>query len=197
MYKIAGAEGKYGRFCKLTLELMRLVINSKIFLLVIVLFTYSCRHKKDLAKTHTKESNDPNPLKEKLGLSSREIKDSKLYRFVDDWYGTPYKYGGCVKTGVDCSCFTNILFESVYGRKTPRSAGEISKECERIKLEKIKQGDLVFFITNGKSISHVGVYLRDNKFVHASTSKGVIISDLNETYYKKYFHSAGRLKHAS
>ena len=64
-------------------------------------------------------------------------------------------------------------------------------------MEKIKQGDLLFFKTNGNSISHVGVYLKNNKFVHASTSKGVMINDLEETYYKKYFYSAGRLKHTS
>jgi len=179
---------------------MRFLLNSKILLVTLVLFAYSCRHKKDLAKTHDKDvhkTGDTNPVKEKLGLSNKEYKDSKLFRFIYEWYGAPYKYGGCVKTGVDCSCFTNNLYEAVYGRKTPRSAGDIHKECDKINTEKLREGDLVFFITNGKSISHVGVYLRANKFVHASTSKGVIISDLNEAYYKKYYHSAGRLKHSS
>jgi lipoprotein Spr len=168
-----------------------------------ILFTWSCRHKKDITKKidagkkdSAVKSSDSNPLREKLGLSNKEIKSSKLYKFVDDWYGVPYRYGGCVKTGVDCSCFTNNLFEAVYGRKTPRTAGEIYRECDKVNIEKVKQGDIVFFKINGNSISHVGVYLKDNKFVHASTSKGVMINDLNETYYKKYFYSAGRLKHS-
>jgi murein DD-endopeptidase / murein LD-carboxypeptidase len=137
-----------------------------------------------------------NPLEQKLGLSKKEIKHSKLYSFVNDWYGTPYKYGGCQKTGVDCSCFTDILYENVYGTKTARTAGEIYKSCDKINPDKLKEGDLLFFITSGKSISHVGVFLKNEKFVHASTSKGVIISDLKEPYYKKTFYSAGRLKHS-
>ncbi|MDX2171584.1 MAG: NlpC/P60 family protein [Bacteroidota bacterium] len=184
-------------------------MKSKQLKLVILLFTllvnFACRHKKELTKkntvvkkdnvkndTSTKHSN--NPLQEKLGLSNKEIKSSKLYVFINDWYGVPYKYGGCKKTGVDCSCFTDNLFLQVYGKKIGRTAGEIYKECEKIKVEKLEEGDLVFFITNGKSISHVGVYLKDNKFVHSSTSKGVVISDLNEAYYKKCFYAAAKLK---
>lgn len=161
-----------------------------------------CRHKKETyndnsVKTHPSNSKtDGSSVKEKLGLSSKEIKESKLYRYVDEWYGTPYKYGGCQKNGVDCSCFTNNLYAAVYGRKLPRSAGDMYKECDKVSMEKIKQGDLLFFKINGNSISHVGVYLKGTKFVHASTSKGVIISDLNEAYYKKYFYTAGRPKHS-
>ncbi len=174
------------------------------FLLFILLINFACRHKKDLVKKNTivkttDEKKDTTPktsnyVQEKLGVSNKEIKHNKLYLFVNDWYGTPYKYGGCQKTGVDCSCFTDNLFENVYGKKLGRTAGEIYKACEKIKTEKLQEGDLIFFITNGKSISHVGVYLRDNKFVHSSTSKGVVISDLNEAYYKKCFYAAAKLK---
>jgi cell wall-associated NlpC family hydrolase len=162
----------------------------------------ACRHKKDLVKkknTQPKETiatNTPvnNTLQDKLGLSKNEIKSNKLFLFIDDWYGVPYKYGGCQKTGVDCSCFTNNLYQTVYGKKIGRSTGDIYKDCEKIKTENLQEGDLVFFITNGKSISHVGVYLRNNKFAHASTSKGVMVSDLTETYYKKCFYAAAKLK---
>jgi hypothetical protein len=177
---------------------MRPVKNNHILLLALLLVTCSCRHKKDLVKGDVKKndvkSGIGNPVREKLGLSEKEIRESKLYRFVNEWYGVPYKYGGCQKSGVDCSCFTNNLYEQVYGHKTARTAGEIFRNCDKVSMGKIRQGDLLFFIINGKSVSHVGVYLRDNKFVHASTSKGVIISDLDEPYYKKYFHSAGRIK---
>lgn len=162
--------------------------------LVFLLMLSSCRHNKDATRTSEHSNKNWN---EQIGLSKKDVKESKLYRFVDQWYGVPYKYGGCQKSGVDCSCFTSNLFSEVYGRKLGRTAGEIYKETEKISAGKMREGDLVFFIINGKSISHVGVYLKDNKFVHASTSKGVIISDLNESYYKKYFHSAGRIKKES
>lgn len=170
-------------------------------LLLSLVFT-ACKHKKKVIKTNdstTKNETKTTPSKssvveEKLGMTKKEISKSSLYSFVAEWYGTPYKYGGCEKTGVDCSCFTNILYNKIYNKKIGRSTAEIYKEVEKIKVEKIQEGDLIFFITNGKSISHVGVYLKDNKFVHASNSKGVMINDLSEAYYKKTFHSVTRYK---
>lgn len=171
---------------------------------LIALFFASCRHKKEVQLTainKTPSTKTPNTktgssVQEILGVSNKEVKNSKLYSFINEWYGAPYKYGGCRKSGVDCSCFTDILYERVYGYKAARTTAEIFKGCDKVNMKSIKEGDLLFFITNGRSISHVGVYLKSSKFVHASTSRGVIISDLNEAYYKKNFHSAGRLKHS-
>jgi len=133
-------------------------------------------------------------LAKKVGLSEKEIYNNRLFVFIDDWYGVPYKYGGCLKTGIDCSCFTNLLYDKVYNKKTGRSADEIYKACEKITLNEVREGDLLFFKINGTVVSHVGVYLRNNMFVHSSTSKGVVISSIEEAYYKKFFHSGGRLK---
>ncbi|MBK9284558.1 MAG: C40 family peptidase [Sphingobacteriaceae bacterium] len=174
---------------------MKLFKHIAIFSFAIALVFSSCKSKKDLSK---KTVSTPSvSWKESLNLSSRDVKHSKLYSFIDEWYGVPYKYGGCKKSGVDCSCFTDNLYAEVYGNKLGRTAGEIHKSCEKISKHKLEEGDLVFFIINGRSISHVGVYLKDNKFVHASTKRGVIVSDLDEAYYKKYFYSAGRYKKES
>lgn len=172
------------------------------FLFLLLLFFVACKHKKKSIKTNTTSNTEiktntgnTSAVEEKLGITKKEILKSNLYSFIAEWYGTPYKYGGCEKTGVDCSCFTNILYNKIYNKKIGRSTADIYKEVEKIKLEKLQEGDLVFFVTNGKSISHVGVYLKDDKFVHASTTKGVMINDLKETYYQKTFHSATRYKH--
>ena len=169
-----------------------------ILVFCILIVGYSCRHKKDAIKTVNKPkapvTTGAAAFKEKMGISNKEIKENKLYSFISEWYGVPYKYGGCEKSGVDCSCFTINLFEKVYGVKMPRTAGEIYKECEKINLDKAKEGDLIFFKINSNSITHVGVYLRDKKFVHASTSRGVLVNSLTETYYQKYFYSAGKRK---
>ena len=135
-----------------------------------------------------------NDLQQKLGLSSREIKENKLYSFINEWYGVPYKYGGCQKTGVDCSCFTNILYEKIYSKKISRSAAEKYNQCDKISYEDAKEGDLFFFKIGGNSVTHVGVFLKNKYFVHSSTSKGVIINNLEEAYYKKYFFCAGKMK---
>ncbi len=83
-------------------------------------------------------------LKRILGISSKEIKKNELYLFIEDWYGTPYKYGGCKKTGVDCSCFTNILYEEVYHKKLFGNADALYKSSDKISLSRAKEGDLVF-----------------------------------------------------
>lgn len=185
---------------------------KKILVILFPVFLFgfaACKHRQKESKTSTKkvahtknqikkqtEQNPPSAtasLEQKLGISHKEVKGSKLYSFVEDWYGVPYKYGGCQKNGVDCSCFVSILCENVYNKKLPRTAVDMFKDCEKVGVEDAKPGDLFFFKINGNNISHVGVYLRKNYFVHSSTSKGVIVNSIDEAYYKKYFFCAGRI----
>jgi murein DD-endopeptidase / murein LD-carboxypeptidase len=176
--------------------------------LTLLLFVYSCRHRKvEVAATAkpkappAKATTGPGPAvpagedwQRALGLSKKELRESKLYSFIGEWYGAPYKYGGCYKSGVDCSCFASLLSEKVYNRTLPRSAAEMFSESEKIRLEEAKQGDLVFFRISGKQVSHVGVYLGGGHFVHSSTSRGVVVNSLDEAYYRKYFFCAGRIR---
>jgi lipoprotein Spr len=131
-----------------------------------------------------------------LDIPVEMINDNKLLELIDGWYGTKYKYGGETKQGVDCSGFARAFMSSYYDVSLPRSSQEQYNASKRVKKKKLAQGDLVFFKTNGArgGISHVGVYLCNNKFVHAATSSGVMISDLNEDYYKARFASGGRVK---
>lgn len=115
-----------------------------------------------------------------------------LLRYIEDWYGTRYRFGGNTKQGIDCSGFTCNLSNSVFGKNLPRTARQQFDAAQKIPTDYLQEGDLVFFNTRG-GVSHVGIYLSNNKFVHASTSSGVIISDLNEEYYRKRFVGAGRL----
>jgi len=192
------------------LVLMIKGLNTRVCIFLMCLSLFSCKHqqkqkssatpKKSTVKTPSKPKNDDHSkpgekaLEEKLGLSSKDIHHNKFYSFVTDWYGVPYKYGGCKKEGVDCSCFASVLYSTVFNTTLQRTAGEMFKACEQIGPEDAKQGDLFFFKINGNQISHVGVCLKRNYFVHASTSKGVIINSIEEAYYKKYFFCAGRVK---
>ncbi|MCQ2204079.1 MAG: C40 family peptidase [Bacteroidales bacterium] len=134
----------------------------------------------------------------KLGLTPSSGDNTKLYAECASWMGVPYKYGGTSKSGTDCSGFTYSVYKAVYGKTlTRQSAGMLSDNCTRIKKEQLREGDLVFFRTDGKRTStpnHVGIYLKNNKFIHASTSKGVVVSDLNQDYYVKNWIAAGRVK---
>jgi lipoprotein Spr len=117
----------------------------------------------------------------------------KLYNFVKQWWKTPYRYGGTSSKGIDCSAFTNKLFKNVYNIVLPRTAYQQYKVSKRIKKEELQNGDLVFFRTKYKSGWHVGVYLIDGYFVHSGSGKGVIISHLEDKYYKLHYYGAGRL----
>lgn len=128
-----------------------------------------------------------------LDVSKKKLHNTKLYSFITNWYGTPYRFGGLSTKGVDCSGFANILYKEIYNIQLPRASKDIAKNIKRKYTKNLKEGDLVFF-SFGKSneINHVGVYLHNNKFVHASTSKGVIISDLTEPWYGNYLVKCGR-----
>lgn len=128
-----------------------------------------------------------------LGVKPEELIAANLYEFIDTWLGTPYKYGGNTKEGIDCSGFVNAVYLSIYKIQLKRSATEIVNQCNIIDKKELKEGDLVFFDISGKN-SHIGIYLVNNKFIHASSSKGVMISDLNQTYWIKYWGRAGRFK---
>jgi len=130
----------------------------------------------------------------KLGIKSKEIKNYTLYEFIDKWYGVTYKSGGTDKSGIDCSGFAQRLYNDVYGVNLFRTAADQMSNCEVIKhINNLDEGDLVFFHIHSKHITHVGIYLANNYFVHASSSQGVVISNLNEDYWSKYYAYAGRV----
>ncbi len=166
------------------------------YLLFVVGFFFaftSCKTSKPAVKSNPNQQLI-NKYAKKLNVSATAIKNTKLYAFIDNWYGTKYKYGGLSKQGVDCSGFCGILYKEVYHKTLPRSTSEIVKVLNSVKKAKLKQGDLVFFNIGKKKNSHVGVYLTSHYFVHASTSRGVIISNLDESYYKKAYSKGGSVK---
>jgi lipoprotein Spr len=126
-----------------------------------------------------------------LNTEVEQIQNMQLYQNIDDWYGTTYKLGGTTKNGIDCSAFVQTIFVSAFGVTLPRMAKDQYKVTRRISRTELQEGDLLFFDTRG-GVSHVGIYLQNNKFVHASVS-GVMISDMFEPYYVKHFIAAGRV----
>jgi lipoprotein Spr len=165
------------------------------YLLLFTLFVFltACHSKKDISSSGTNENASRAKYATLLGIPESELTNKKLIRFLNAWYGVPYKYGGAEKAGIDCSHLVCRILQDVYDKKVSGTAGDLEKMSSHVKESKLKEGDLVFFKIEGKNISHVGVYVANHHFIHASTKKGVMISDLDEVYFKKYYYTAGRI----
>lgn len=128
-----------------------------------------------------------------LDTTVESLPDQFLLQQVDEWIGVRYRSGGNSKKGIDCSGFTSTIFANYCGVQLPRTSKQQFEICEKIDPDQLRAGDLLFFNTRGRGVSHVGIYLGNNKFIHASVSGGVMVSDRFEPYYYKRFLGAGRL----
>lgn len=153
--------------------------------------------------SHAQSTNKNNPPVEQdnlakeyfsqiMGVAINATTSTKLYQFVYDWLGTPYRLGGDTKKGIDCSKFSLALYENVFNTTIGYNSRNQYANVKSIKKKDLEPGDLVFFKIRSRNITHVGVYLGDDKFAHASSSKGVMVSNLNEPYWKRYYYDGGR-----
>ena len=131
-----------------------------------------------------------------MNTDVEDVQNLPLYESIDDWYGTPYKYGGSTKRGIDCSAFVQAVFVSAFGVTLPRTAREQYQYVKLVSTTELKEGDLLFFNTQG-FVSHVGIYLQNNKFAQASVSGGVVITDMFDPYYVKHLIGVGRIENGN
>jgi cell wall-associated NlpC family hydrolase len=131
--------------------------------------------------------------KETAGTDITE-RDRIIFEVIK-YLDTPYRYGGTTENGLDCSAFTGSVYRNSLQINLPRSSADQFGVGEKLRSQdELKFGDLVFFKTRRRArVSHVGIYLGERLFAHASTSKGVIVSSLDETYYKKRYVGARRV----
>ena len=131
-------------------------------------------------------------LSQIMGVALSATSNMKLFHFVYDWIGTPYHFGGSSRNGIDCSGFTKQLYSDVFNMDIQRSSRDIFSMVSPVRKDELQEGDLVFFKIHSRRISHVGIYLGNNRFAHAS-SRGVAISSLDDDYYRRYFYRGGRM----
>lgn len=150
------------------------------FLLALALFLTGC-------STH--RAPPPNPR-----LSDSITVIANLNDQLSKWHGTPYRYGGMSHAGVDCSGFVLMTFRDQFALQLPRETRQQANIGTEIDRDDLLPGDLVFFKTgSGENGLHVGIYDTDNAFIHASTSRGVIRSSLDNVYWRKNFWQARRI----
>ena len=122
------------------------------------------------------------------------LKSKKLYKFIIDWTGVKYRLGGLDKSGIDCSGFALLLEKDIYGFSLPRRSRDQAETVKKKSQGNLDEGDLIFFSFGGNEVDHVGVYLNSNFFVHASTTRGVVVDDLTLPVYQKAIVKTGTLK---
>ena len=161
-----------------------------LLLLVFPLFLGSCR-----TATPHYDYQELARASVRLGIDIDMKDNHALYVESANWLGVPYRGGGNTKRGVDCSGLVYSIYKKVYHKELQRNSDEQrKKDCRKIRKSKLREGDLVFF-HNGrkkKRATHVGIYLKNRKFIHASTSQGVIVSRLDEEYWNEHWISGGR-----
>lgn len=127
-----------------------------------------------------------------INLGDEQIVISALKQQHQNWKGTPYQFGGLNKKGIDCSGFVYRTFKESFGHSIPRTSELQLLTGSSINKNNLRAGDLVFFKTSTK-VLHVGIYIDNEKFLHASTSKGVMISELSNPYWKSAYWKAKRI----
>lgn len=176
---------------------MKHIANQLFWLLLLQFALVSCRSKK-LVDDPVENARLLEMVKKYEALIEADINEREswqLYRHIDEWWGTPYRMGGTTPRGVDCSGYVQHLYRTVYGIEIPRSTSEQVKKIKKVRQRKLKEGHLVFFdMDNKDKPTHVGVYLKNGRFAHASTSKGVRIDNLRQDYYRKRYWKGGKIK---
>lgn len=158
-------------------------LKNILYLITLVAFFSSCGTRKYTVKSDTKAS--------KAADAMANLKSKQLYRFITNWTGVRYRFGGLDKSGIDCSGFAFLLEKEIYGITLPRISRDQANAIRRKDVDNLKEGDLVFFSFGGSDVDHVGVYLNNGFFVHASTTRGVIVDDLTLPAYQKVLVKSG------
>lgn len=145
--------------------------------------------------TRKKDKDKNDRKKHKTGAAASHQLADALLAEARSWIGTPYRYGGTTKNGADCSGFIMEVYRKVAGIKIPRSSRQQQNYCEAIDKEDLTVGDLIFFSSNASNgkIAHVGMYIGDGQMIHASSSRGVIKTDISQNYYVRHYRASGRI----
>lgn len=149
--------------------------------------------KKPEAKEVESITNGTRNFRREKNEAIKPLDQSKMMREISKYMGVPYVLGGSSSEGMDCSGYTGTVYKNSMGKLLPHKSSEQVKMGKVVALPNLKFGDLIFFNTTGESASHVGIYLGDDLFAHASVSLGVTISSLQSSYYEKRYETARRI----
>ncbi len=166
------------------------MLRTSLLLLISLLFISCSTRGTSYSKKQDKHQTYQNKKSKKSGFEKRVLEI--LYSQYTNWKRVPYLFGGTTKRGVDCSAFVQNTYLVQFNLKVSRSTKTLQREGYSVSKSRLKAGDMVFFKT-GRNSRHVGIYLENGKFMHASSSKGVIISSLKESYWRNHYNTSRRV----
>jgi len=170
-----------------------------VVILLCLLCMGACRSHKQSTVGGAVSSRPSRPVSPPVTGSTADSNDAMLVaRLIDGaygWIGTPYRYGGADRKGADCSGFVQRLFADIVAVSLPRNSRKQAEYCRPVSRNLLQPGDLVFFNGSrvGSGIGHVGLYVGDGRMIHASSSRGVTVSDISADYYRRRYCGGGRV----
>ncbi|MFV0448092.1 MAG: NlpC/P60 family protein [Vibrio sp.] len=165
------------------------ITSRRVFVAVMLLLVTGCAQKQSV---NLDSSQQPETVNVNFEAEDVVRREASFFSIYNQWQGVPYRLGGNDKEGIDCSAFVQIAYRDAWQLPLPRTTKSQSKIGENVKYASAQYGDLVFFKTT-KTTNHVGVYLGNLRFMHASTSQGVIISRLDNPYWASKFWQFRRI----
>lgn len=171
------------------------IIRTLLVGLTLIAVATSC-HTSKKTTTANKPSKPRYEVPQKIDMSQiKSEATERLLKEAQSWLGTSYRYGGNDRSGVDCSGFVTQVFDKALGIALPRTSYQQQEYCTDIKQSELQPGDLVFFtVRGGQNVGHVGIYVGQGNMIHSSSSRGVIISSLDNNYYRTNYFSSGRVE---
>lgn len=168
------------------------------FLVVLSVFLTACSSGNSAKKNSKGVYRNQTTVSAKATSSSKSTKQNtviaNLQKQHQRWKGTRYRLGGTTRSGVDCSGFTQVTYRDLFGITLPRMTTDQAKVGKKVSKNSLKAGDLVFFKTGrGPNGKHVGIYVKDGQFLHASSKAGVTYSSLSNPYWAKVYWQARRM----
>ena len=171
------------------LENVKVVLKFTFALLLSISLLTGCSS----TPSYVAQSGQSVALSEPVDLTNQSNVKRRLLSQYHDWKGAPYRYGGTSRNGVDCSAFVQNTFHNQLGYQLPRTTRTQIKSGSKVAKTDLKVGDIVFFKTGVKSL-HNGIYIGASEFIHASSSKGVTISSLDNRYWQKTYLTSIRVR---
>ena len=165
------------------------------FIIAVIMVLASCKTTKTSVKRgKTAPKKDLSIYEQKLGIPLPSGINQNYIANIADWVGAPYKYGGNTTKGTDCSGFVQSVYLKTFNLIVDHNSLTLFKKARSIKMGDLKEGDLLFFKIDGNKVSHVGMFITGDYFIHASTKRGVVVSRKTESYYQNAFAGYGTLR---